>query len=234
MAINYYLQENLLSKKENAHAAHIKSYGTLDVKGLIRSMAKRGTTFSEHELESFLILLDQTVCDELADGNSINLPFMKLQLSVGGIFESMSDQYDPQRHKVRATLRPGPTIKKSLSDVKMKKVIKPVAVPLPLVFTDINSGVSNSIITRNGIGAIKGTGLRFSGTNPEQGVYFISEDRTQVVKVELLYQSTNLRTAFMIPDLPSSTQWRVEVRVAYGRNGTIIRQGMLPHLLHTE
>jgi hypothetical protein len=231
MAIKYYLQQNLLSAKENAYAAHITTVDSQYSRDIIDRMGNRGTTISKVDMEAFLSLLTETICDELSKGYSVKLPFATIGLSVGGIFDGATDAFDKNRHQLRPTITAGPHLKKRVKDFTLQKISKPVSMPDPRQFHDLTTDERNSTITPNGLATIYGSKLKFTTPHPEQGIYFVSDDGAYEVKTEIIAGTTPSKLVFQVPDLPPGPSWFVEVRIAYGRNGSVIRIGVLPHPL---
>lgn len=234
MDIKYYLQRNLLSKKEDAYAAHIKTTGILDTDGLIRQMKQKGTTFSEAEIGAFLVLLDETVREELAKGQTVKLSFATLRLSIGGVFIGLKDRFNRSRHKVKVTATSSATLNHFAAGLPVERVSKSVAIPILNNFLDISTGQNNTVLSPGRIGRINGSGLFPEFDNPKQGLFLVSDDEEQEIRVVDIETHSRSKIVFIIPELPASTTWYLELRRAYGRSGSIIRAGRLQQPLQVS
>lgn len=231
MDIKYYLQRNLLSKKEDAYAAHISTTGILDNKGLIRQMTRKGTTFSEAEIGAFMVLLNETVQEELSKGQIVKLPFVTLRLSIGGVFDGLKDRFNRNIHRIKVSASPSLELKRFAAALPVERVSKDVGAPVLNTIVNVFTDTKNAVLSPGNIARIHGVDLKFRAENASQGVFFVSEDGQQQVKVEKLESHSDSKIVFNIPDLPSSVFWKIEVRKAYGRTGSIIRTGQLENLL---
>lgn len=232
MAIKYYLQPNPVTPDPNDQSARVLSNKVHDLDSIIREMLKRGSTVTEADVKAVVTVLFEVVTDEVADGNTVNLPLVNIRPAVNGVFSNVSDSFDPSRHIKRATVSQGPALIRKMAAAKVEKVSKPTPTPVLIEFTDINSGNSNSIVTPGGIGQIVGEELKFNPGNADEGIYLIADDNTPT-KVAVIASRTEGRLMFSIPPELASGSYRLEVRRAYGTANIVVRSGSLNDLLQT-
>ena len=73
------------------------------------------------------------------------------------------------------------------------------------------------------MGELVGFRLKFDETDPEQGIFFISENGPSV-HVEVIGANQPKKLLFMVPELIEGT-YQIEVRARFGDN--MIREGRL-------
>lgn len=232
MAIKYYLQPNPVTPDPNDQSARVLSNKVHDLDSIIKEMLKRGSTVTEADVRAVVTVLFEVVTDEVADGNSVNLPLVNIRPSVNGVFDNVSDSFDPSRHIKNASLTKGLLLMSKMASAKVEKISKPVPTPTLIEFTDINSGAANSILTLGGIGQIVGEELKFNPDNFDEGIYFIADDNTPT-KVAVIANRTEGKLMFSIPAGLAPGRYRLEVRKGYGKTNIVVRSGSLSDLLQT-
>lgn len=227
-AIRYYLQSNPITTDPNDQTARIEASGTVDTKGLVALMLKRGTSLTQGDIEGCMTLFTEVVTDVVADGYFVNLPFCNIRPSIKGVFNSPADSFDKARHIKKATLSPGLALSKKLAEAKVEKTSKSLPSPDVQAFEDVNADSINSILTPGGIGKVEGSELKFDASLPADGVFFV--DATgNATKATVYALVTEGRIMFMVPALPAG-EYTLEVRRSYTQNNSV-RVGQLQDTL---
>jgi len=107
MAIKYYLQPNPITPDPNDQSARVVSNKVHDTDSITKEMLKRGSTITEADIRAVLNVFFTVVGEEVADGNSVNLPLMNIRAGVTGVFSSIIDSFDAARHIKKANLTAG-------------------------------------------------------------------------------------------------------------------------------
>ncbi len=225
MPIKYYLQPNPITPDPNDQSARVLSNVVIDVDVLVKRMLLRGTTLTETDLKAVLTLLSTVVCDEVADGNTVNLPFANIRPGISGVFANALDTFDASRHTRKATLSQGLMLLQKMQNAKVEKITQSMAAPALLEFLDINSGIANSTLTPGGIGQIVGEELKFSTANANEGIFFVSATNA-ATKVQVIANRTDGKLMFSIPNPLAPGNYSLEVRRAYTQANTL-RIGVL-------
>lgn len=178
MAIKYYLQPNPITLDPNDQSARVVSNKVHDTDSITKEMLKRGSTITEADIRAVLNVFFTVVTDEVADGNSVNLPLVNIRAGVTGVFTSITDSFDASRHIKKANLSAGTELIRKMNEARVEKINVPTAAPALIAFTDVNSQTTNSILTPGGIGQIVGEELKFNPANAAEGIFFIATDGT--------------------------------------------------------
>lgn len=230
MPIKYYLRPNSISPTPNSFAARINSGLIHNRESIIKEILKRGTTVNEADLRAAFNLEDMVISDEIAEGNTVNLPLVKFRPGIGGIFTSPADHYDASRHHKKVTISYGTLLKQKIEAATVEKITKPHNLPEIMGFTDVRTKSVNDIVSSGGIGELKGSWLKFNADNENEGIYFIAEDKTEIKATEIASR-TDGKLIFNIPQNLPPGKYTLEVRKSYGVTKTTIHASRLKKIL---
>ena len=120
--LEYSLHENLLTERTDDFAAqpHIKTIYKREQ--LIDLMLQRGTLVTKTDIVAVLNNLEETVDFVVRNGGAVNLPLFDTGFSIGGVFDSAMDTFDPARHKLHVTIRKGTLLRTAEREVKLTKI----------------------------------------------------------------------------------------------------------------
>jgi hypothetical protein len=226
MAIKYYLQPNPLTHNPAERKARIQTGEKHDLDSIIEIMLNAGTTVGKPDVLAVLSLFFSTVSHEVAEGNSVNLPLVRIRAGITGVFEDETDHFDQNRHRLKVNFSGGKLLNDAISDVKLHKIDKYAAGPMVIQFTDIQSGTINSSLTPGGIGQLNGSELKFNRTSEHEGIFFIHSNGEET-KVQTLAHHTRNKLVFVVPPSLPPGNYTVEVRKQYGSANLFIRRGRL-------
>ena len=232
MAIKYYLQPNPITPDPNDQSARVLSNKVHDTDSITKEMLKRGSTITEADIRAVLNVFFTVVTDEVADGNTVNLPLVNIRAGVTGVFTNITDSFDASRHIKKANLSAGIDLIRKMNEAKVEKINVPTPAPALISFTDVNSQTTNSILTPGGIGQLVGEELKFNPANPAEGIFFIATDNT-ATPAPILASRTEGKIVFSIPALPAG-DYTLEVRKGYGTTNVVVRSGALQDTLHVN
>lgn len=229
MPIQFYLHPNAISKKVNNQKAVIVPYKIHNAQGIVDEMLKKGTTLSEADILAAMHLLFEVVTEQLQEGNHVNLPIVNLKPGISGSFDKLSDRFDPQRHKTKATASIGQLVKNGMKNLSTEKITRPLTVPILSEFKDVQSDELNGIITPGSIACISGNYLKFNPNNQDEGIFFVSEanEEFRVVQIAELHPT---KLIIGTPLLPPGN-YVLEVKVNFGNTGSTLRKGRLNAVL---
>jgi hypothetical protein len=225
MSVKFYLRPNKLGTAPGTQSAHVMSPNVLNSEHIIQEILQRHSTITEADVRAVLTVFYTVVSDEVAEGNTVNLPIVNLRPGITGTFESKTDRFDPTRHKGKVRASAGILVKQKVAGLKFVKANKPPRAPLPVMFKDVSSEQSG-ILTPGSIGIIYGEELKFNPSNPIEGIFLISQDGEEI-KITHVATRTLKKLMFQIPDSLSPGKYTIEVRRAFGTINPILRSGML-------
>lgn len=227
--IKYYLMPNMTTPDPNDQMARISPKEILDENTIAERMVKRSSSYTLPIIKGVLELFFDVVTDEISNGNHVNTPLVNIKPGINGTFVSATDNFDPARHLLKATISQGVLLNQKMKSSQVEKILKPIAQPVLVEYNDVNSKTFNSKITKGGIGIIIGEELKFNPANVNEGVFFYSEDN-EITKVSNLAGITNGKIIFTIPSTLVAGNYTLKVIKAYGKHNEL-RTGELHEIL---
>jgi len=207
--LKYSLVENLLTDRPDDYSAIAYSITSLDKEAIITRMLNRGTTLTRTDILAVLNNLEETVVSALLDGNNVTLPLFNTSFSISGVFESPSDSFDGNRHKLNINLTKGLKLREIESKVRFEKTNTASPQPQIQEVKDSVSGKVNEILTRRGVVEVRGYNLKIEGDNPSCGLWFVSEDGKEF-KANVIIENKPSRIMAMIPEFEGD---KVQIKV---------------------
>ena len=229
MAIKYYLQPNAVTPDPDDQFARVQAGNVYNLTDVIALMLKRGSTITESDSKAVLTMFFKVVIDEVSNGNFVNLPILNARCGINGVFKNVADNFDASRHSVRATLSAGNELWEAMLNAKVEKLAQPTISPYILQYEDVNSHTFNTIVTKGGIGIIRGNELKFELMNPTEGIFFVDATGA-AIKVTIVATRTMGKLTFNIPTTLAVGTYNLEVRKAYTQVNSI-RIGVLAEKL---
>ncbi|HYG38328.1 MAG TPA: DNA-binding domain-containing protein [Cytophagales bacterium] len=224
--ILYSLLKHNISSENSKYYARVSPYKSMTLDDIVEDMKEKGTGSSETDMRATLQLFFESVTKMVSNGYNVNLPVANFKPGISGLFDDLTDVFDPARHSLKVNVTTGYMPLAGMRDVVVEKVKSTLPKPDLIAFSDINSGLTNERITSNGIGTILGNELKFNPENPEEGVFFVNGTTT---RVEVLAARTEGKLMFSIPQLAPGS-YALEVRKGY-KTTNEIRKGALSELL---
>jgi len=233
MAINYALFENHLTSDPDDYAAQVRITGSADLEALAQRMIDQGSTVTKPDI---LAVLEDTIkatesC--LLDGYRVQLGGLcELFPRIKGVFNGITDTFDPSRHRVDVGANPGARVRRTVrvgATVTKAETIKPA--PALLEYVDLGSGETNGKITSGNIGTINGHRLKFNPDQDDEGIYFVNIDTAAEVKLTAIQKNKPGQLVFLTPSVPGG-QYYLEVRTRF-REPAELRTGRLDEILQS-
>ncbi|MBN1517269.1 DUF4469 domain-containing protein [Candidatus Sumerlaeota bacterium] len=230
--IQYALFENNLTSDPNDYSAQVNAVASADLDAIVRRMIDQGSTTTEADI--FAVLEDAIkACESLLiDGQRVNLGgLVELFPRIKGVFNGLSDGFDPARHRIDVGANPGARVRKTVRDsaaVQKIESIKPA--PNPVEYVDLGSGEANGTVTPGNIGTLNGHRLKFDPTQTDEGIFFVVVSHSSEVKVTNVQKNKPSQLVFLIPSTITADDYYLEVR-ARMQGGDELRTGRLDAIL---
>jgi len=225
MTISYSLFENNLTSDPGDYAAQIKVTDSVDLEAIADRMIDQGSTVTKADILAVLEDVIKATEGYLLEGYRVNFGGLcDLYPRLRGIFNGITDNYDPARHKIDVGASPGARVRKAIRDnasVTKVETIKPI--PALNEYVDLATGETNSTITAGNIGTINGHRLKFDATQPDEGVFIIDTAGPSNHAVAIQKNKPG-QLVFLVPVLGPGTSFYLEVRARFG---TELRVGRL-------
>ena len=123
----------------------------------------------------YLDLLHDVILEKTLSGYRLKTKFFETGLSIRGTFESVDDEFDPNRHVVLPTICATKAFKEMAASTKVFNVSKPLEARVISLMDAVTKSL-NAFIGRNEI-HIQGDGLGICEDNPDEGVFLAQKGK---------------------------------------------------------
>ncbi|MDR1867555.1 MAG: DUF4469 domain-containing protein [Treponema sp.] len=223
--IKAWLYENMLTDDKNDYTARVNAERTLSVRDICESAVARGgadinAAAMEHAVELFHKEMGYRLCDSF----SVNTGWYVASMHIKGVFDSPTEQFDPEKHNVMAEFHQGAELRKELQMVGVSIMGKAETTFFIAQVQDMRTGSVNDILTPGRNAKITGNKLKIAGET-SCGVYFVNTATGERVKVEAadIVENKNSELLVVIPALAAGT-YQVEVTTQYAGGSTLLKE----------
>ncbi len=232
MSIRYALYENYLTPDPNDYAAHVEITASADLDAIVSQMVAQGSTVTRPDI---LAVLENAITATealLLEGYRINFGgLVDLYPRLTGVFNGITDTFDPARHRVDVGGSPGARVRKAVrANARVEKVESTKPAPTPLEYTDTATGERNATITGGNIASLAGNRLKFDPTKADEGIYFVPVDGDPAIKVTVIQKNKPGELVFLNPAAIGAADYHLEVRARMA-NSKELRMGRLDAVL---
>ena len=207
--VKAYLYHNLLAKdKCEDYIARTVSERSLNVKQICEAAINRGgaevsATAMAHTAELFL----KEMAYQLCDGYSINTGYFTASPTIRGLFDSPTERFDHQKHKLLFRFAQGEQLRAEIPNIEVDILGIAETDAQILRVTDVKSGSINNRLTPGRNLKIIGQKIKIVGDSPANGVYFTNLASGERISVPIEDVVTNNPSELLviIPELAAGT-----------------------------
>jgi hypothetical protein len=183
--IKAHLYDNVLTKDDlHDYIARVASERTLNIKQVCEAAVSRGgADIPAPAMEHAVELWFKEMAYQLCDGFSINTGYFIVRALIRGVFHSIKEQFNPNKHSILFAFFQGPELRKELSSVEIEIEGLAEAAFYILQVTDVKTGSVDDLLTPNRNLRVSGDKLKIAGDNEANGIYFTNQatgERTEV------------------------------------------------------
>ncbi|MDR0427151.1 MAG: DUF4469 domain-containing protein [Dysgonamonadaceae bacterium] len=185
--IRAYLYENPLTKENlNDFIARVDSEVSLTVKDIAESAALRGgADVSAATMEHATNLWLKEMAYRLCDGFSINAGWFTASVHIKGTFDSPTEHFNPDKHRVLFEFHQGAELRRELSTVTVEVLGLAESGTVIAQVTDMRTGSVDNLLTPDRNLRITGQKIKVVGDEPGVGILFRSvEDPDAIYRVD--------------------------------------------------
>ncbi len=216
------LHENVLTEDPNDYVARVSSQRSLSIQEVCQSATTRGgAEINPIAMEHSIKLFFKEMMFLLCDGFSINTGTFYVSPHIKGVFNSPTELFNPEKHRVVFEFQQGAELRKEAATVNVDILGLAEAGLYIAEVIDVKSGSLNEYMTVNRNLKVKGSRLKIAGESPDVGIYFISASDGTRTKLDATDIVTNMpkELVIVVPELPAG-QYQIEVCTQYssGKN----------------
>ena len=229
--IKYHLVENHLTKRADDYMAQVHASSAFDKNALVERMLQRGSLLTKTDIVAVLNGLEETVGDIIKEGGTITMPLFHTSFSISGVFNGVTDSFDPLRHAVNINISKGTFLRNLQPEVSTEKTATPAPTNTIAEVKDSVTGEVNGKVTNGGVLEIFGSNIKICGDKPANGVYFISADGTET-KVVTLVQNNPSNLIALVPVLEEGT-YTLKVVTQFTGSSNFLKEPRTANFAHT-
>jgi hypothetical protein len=199
--------------EDESFCARVQYARVLEMDDVVDQIVRQGSTVTRTDILGVLEGYCTAIETFLLQGFKINTPLARYGVSVKGVFEQGDSAFDPTRHRVVSTMRPGQRLQAAIGqNGQVIRKTKRAALPRLLRYVDAATGEQNGTVTPGGMGQVAGHWLRFDPTDPAQGIFFVGDDGSETQVPAVGYVKPSL-LMLVVPAGLAPGDYRLEVRV---------------------
>ena len=231
MTIEYALYKNKLTEDTDLYAAKALITVSADLETIADRICEQHSIVSRTDCIALLEASVSVTKSLLLEGARVNFGgLFDLFPKIKGKFDSITDHYDPSRHKVDVGATPGSRVRKYFREnASVSKLETVLPQPLVLEYVDLGTGTTNTSITPSNVGTIRGSRLSFNPDDATEGIFILDASSTATVKIGAIQRNKPSELVFMIPPFAFENCF-IEVRKHFSSEGEL-RIGRLDYTL---
>ena len=206
--------------KQPLYRASVQSNVLIDHDGLAERMAKR-TKQDAALWKYFIDVLSDEIDNQLLEGNRIKLGRFVTGFAIHGSFASEDEAFDPEKHKLVATVRMLDPLKDKLAQIVPENVTAGLTCSVSAVMDAATKQLSE--ITGINRVLIQGMNLGISPDNPDEGVWLADSRTGDVVATATVERSDSQTIDIVFVEPPAPGKYTLVVSC---RNGA--RESLKP------
>lgn len=206
--------------KQPLYRACVQSNVLIDHEGLAERMAER-TKQDAALWKYFIDVLSDEIDNQLLEGNRIKLGRFVTGFAIHGSFASEDEEFDPERHKLVATVRMRDSLKDKLAKIVPENVTAGLTCSVSAVMDAVTKRLSEIIGTNRVL--IQGIRLGISPDNPDEGVWLADPKTGDIVAMATVERSDSQTIDIVFAEPPAPGKYTLVVSC---RNGA--RESLKP------
>ena len=215
-ALEYTLVSNNL-ENDGCYMAKVIHQKTVEYEKLLNEM-ERDTALRKEDIRLAISRFIGSIRENLVRGLKVKTPLGVFRPSVRGRFATPTEEFKPipgiNNHELRIAFHADKELAEGvLSDIVVRKVVGN-NVRYPKVFKFRNeSAQEDGLFRPANVISVTGINLKIDPDEPDEGVFW-TDPEGKTTKSEAVFQSSNSKLLFQIPDLaPGAYKVSIEVRL---------------------
>jgi len=216
--MDYYLIPNTLAD-DGSYMARVvagKSYTSSD---LIDRVLSERNLLSRPDLEGAMAALEEAIVRIVQEGNSLNLPWLKLGYAMKGRFEGSYTKRNPENHPLEISVNAGSLLTDALAEIQLNRVHAPDFGARILRLVDHQSQTTNKRLTPGGMFKIVGKRLRVAGDQSDAIGLYLRDQNSKETEVSMILNNEPTQLSGQLPDDLAPGVYQLVIRTQVGTSG---------------
>jgi hypothetical protein len=202
------LYDNPLTERSNDRYGRVVNIASVTEDALIARAIAGGFNGNAESMKAAYNATKQEALKAIVRGEIVHFGLGHVVLDVEGAFEGDVAAWDPEKHKLVASITTSKEVRDMLktTPVNVRGMAPDQAAIIQV--TDVTTGKANEILTPNGIAVVRGSRIRIDGDKPGIGLFLTNQDTQQVVQIPTTAIGMNdpSRVLFLVSaDLPAGS-----------------------------
>jgi hypothetical protein len=215
---------HLAAGSETSYLAKNTKEKTINVEAICAAMKNRGGYEGSYdEAVKTVHHFFKEMMYQLCDGFSVNTGWFTVNAHIGGVFHSVKESFDPQKHPVTFKFH---KLKAMRRLTELIEVVISGHVDEPAFiseFNDMETPDSGNLFEPGHVSEIVGRRIKIEGPGPDVGLWFVPvPDPTKRVKVARIVENTPSRVLFIAPPSTGFSENRLEIHTQFSDSTTLL------------
>ena len=220
--VRVYLYKSHLAGDIERYYGRVAHERTLSLTEVCVNACSRGGSKGNPKMMEYSF---REVWDEIAfclcDGFAVNIGFGLLRLAIHGEFNSVDEQFDPQKHRLEFIFTPLAPLYKYAPDTVIEVLGKNKTRAYISVVTNLITSSTSEIVS-GGTVQIEGKDIKVSPlTDENTGVFFIASNGTIYPAKQYLIYNYPQKLLLQVPDLPLG-EYTIRIITRYSGGGSLL------------
>ena len=200
-AIIVELFDNPLTERPDDRYGRVVNIASINEDTLIARAIAGGFNGNADSMKAAYSAMKTEALKGIVRGEIVNFGLGHVVLDVEGVFEGDAPIWNPEKHKLAATITTTKELRETLKITPVNVIgLAPNKAAISII-TDVVTGKSNEVLTPNGMASIKGTRIKIEGEKEGVGLFLTEQESQTVTQVPVTTIGMNdpSKIMFIIP-----------------------------------
>lgn len=151
------------------------------------------------------------ISENLAQGIGFSSEYIRIQLTISGVFDGPDDQFDQQRHQKQINVSASGVMKSAISELKVDKVQPNDRTPEINSVYDLKTQEQDGPLSPGHMIEIRGSRLKLDPDQPDEGIYLIAKGDGAETRLEFIHRNLPGTLSAMLPEGLGAGDYTLEV-----------------------
>lgn len=217
--------DNALTERKDDSTGKVMLNGSVGMEQLARDILPVVGDVQYETIMGIANRLVEAAIKRLQMGCAVNFGICHARPSVSGPFYGKDPRFNPEINSIGVSISATQGVREAMKSIPVEMAGVAPTGPVINYVTDVKTGEMNGALTPVRNLKIYGVRLMIAGESEQNGVYFVSANEGERVKVDVtdMVDNTPSQLTVLTPDL-SAGEWYVEVVTQYSNGKTTVKE----------